>query len=64
MPRASLFMSYLCDLFSILNLIFIVTNDITSLKQTHLFLVKFRMITQMKNANNFQIAKVQPQGVA
>ena len=34
-----LFMLYLCDLFFILSLIFIVINHITSLKQTHLFFV-------------------------
>ena len=32
-----LFMSYLCDLFFIFSLTFIVINSITSLKQTHLF---------------------------
>ena len=36
-----LFTSYLCDLLFIINLIFIVINHITSLKQTHLFFVYF-----------------------
>ena len=37
-----LFMSYLCDLFFIISLIFIIMNHITSLKQTHLiFFCKF-----------------------
>ena len=48
-------------------------NRIISLIQTLLFFAyfleysmsySFWMITQMKNMNNFQIAKVQPQGVA
>ena len=30
-------MSYLCDLYFIFTLIFIITNNIISLKQTHLF---------------------------
>ena len=34
-------MSYLCDLFFMFSLIFIVFNHITSLKQTHLFLERF-----------------------
>ena len=67
-----LFMSYLCDLFSIFSLIFIVINHITSFKQTHLFFVHFFknifyhfwMITWIKKVKNFQIVKVQSQGVA
>ena len=64
-------MSYLCDIFFIFSLIFIIMNHIISLKQTHLFLHIFRnisyyfwMITSIKKANDFQIAEVQPQGVA
>ena len=69
----ALFMSYLCDLFSIFSLIFIVINHITSLKQMHLFFVYcldcsishyFWMITMVKIANNSQITKVQSQGAA
>ena len=37
----SLFMSYLCDLFFIFSLRFIVINHITSFKQTYLFFVYF-----------------------
>ena len=63
-----LFMSYLCDLF----FLFIMINRIISLIQTHLFFCLFFqnmsyyfwMITWMKNVNNFQIGKVQPQDVA
>ena len=36
-----LFMSYLCDLFFIISLTFIVINHITSFKQTYLFFVQF-----------------------
>ena len=36
-----LFVLYLCDLFFNSSLIFIVTNHITSLKQTYLFFAKF-----------------------
>ena len=65
-------MSYLCDLFFIFTLIIIMINNITSLKQTQLFFaisfripyISFWMITWMKNMNNLQRAKVQPQGVA
>ena len=64
-------MSYLCDVLFIFARIFIFTNDIASCKQTYLFfvhfleyLVLFCMITWMKKANNFQIAKIQPQGIA
>ena len=71
MSHLGLFMSFLCDLFFVFSLIFIVINHITSFKQTSLFFVYFLkylqlfwIITWMKNANNFQIVKVQPQGVA
>ena len=67
-----LLMSYLCGIFFIFSLVFTVTNHITSLKQTHLsFCTLFRispiifwMITWMNKVNNFQMEKVQPQGVA
>ena len=67
-----LLMSYLCGIFFIFSLIFTVTNHITSLKQTPLsFCTFFRispiifwMITWMNKVNNFQMEKVQPQGVA
>ena len=36
-----LFMSYLCDLFYIFSLVFIVINHVTSFKQTYLFFVHF-----------------------
>ena len=36
-----LFMSYLCDLFFIFSIAFIVINHITSSKQTYLFFVYF-----------------------
>ena len=64
-------MSYLCDQLFIFSLIFIFVNNITSFKQTHLFLFIFLeylplfwMITWMKKVNNFPILKAQPQGVA
>ena len=66
-----LFVLYLYDLFFISSLIFIVINHINSFKQTCLFFVHFLeylllswMVTWMKKMNNFQIAKVQPQGAA
>ena len=66
-----LFMSYLGDPFFFFSLIFIVINRITSLKQTHLFfihileyLLLFLDDNKMKKADDFQIAKVQPQCVA
>ena len=66
-----LFMSYLGDPFFFFSLIFIVINRITSLKQTHLFfihileyLLLFLDDNKMKKADDFQIAKVQPQRVA
>ena len=64
-------MSYLGDPFFFFSLIFIVINRITSLKQTHLFfihileyLLLFLDDNKMKKADDFQIAKVQPQCVA
>ena len=58
-------------LFVIFSLFFNVIYNIPSFKQMHLFLYifynisyYFLMITWMKKANNFQIAKIQPQGVA
>ena len=36
-----LFMSYLCDIFFIFSLIFIIIYHMTSFKQTYLFLVHF-----------------------
>ena len=66
-----LFMSYLCDLFFVFSLIFIVINHTSSLKETYLFLAHFQnvsyyfwMITWMKKVNNFQKLKVQPKDVA
>ena len=65
-----LFMSYLCDLFFIFIFIFIKINRIVSWIQTYLFFCLFDvsyyfwMITCMKNVNNFQMVKVQPQSVA
>ena len=62
-----------CDLFFIFSLIFIVVNQMTSFKSLRLTLLFFYilqkiyyfwMITQIRKANNYQIAKVQPQGVA
>ena len=64
-----LFTSYLCDLCFIFSLIAI--NHITSFKQTYLLSVHFQnishyswMILWLKKVNNFQTAKVQPQGLA
>ena len=64
-------MSYICDLFFIFSLDFIVINYITLLKQTHLFLYifwnisyYFLIITYIRKMNNFPIANVQHQGVA
>ena len=62
-----LFMPYLCDLFFTSNLIFSTINHITSVKQTHFFkniFFYFWMIPWIKKTKNFQITKVQPQGVA
>ena len=64
--RYILYLVYLClcDLFLIFCLIFIVINHLISLKQTHVFSHNFQnssyyfwMITRMKKATNFQIAK-------
>ena len=62
-------MLHLYDLFFIFSNIFIVINHITSLKQTQLLLFVEQLILfldndVMKKANNFQIAKVQPEGIA
>ena len=57
-----LFVSYLCGLFFIF--IFIFTDIILLLLTFQNMYYCFCMITWMKNVNNFQIAKVQPQGVA
>ena len=43
MSRPRLYMPYLCDLFFIFSLIFIVINHITSLKETHFFCTSFRI---------------------
>ena len=63
-----LFMLYLCDLFFIFSLIFIIINHVTVLKQFFIFFriapCHFWIIMWMNKANNFQIAKGQPQGVA
>ena len=62
-----LFMSYLCNLFFISSLILIVINHMYNVIKTHAlaFCTFFvRMITWMKKENNFQIVKVQAQGVA
>ena len=65
-----LFMSYIYDLCDFLfSLIFIAINHITSFNRRICFCTFFRIshyfwtITWMKKANNFQIAKVKPQGV-
>ena len=60
-----LFMSYLCDLFLIFIFIFIMINRLNTDTLVVLLIFQnmsyyFWMITQMKNVNNFQIAKVQP----
>ena len=63
-------MSYIFDPFFIFSLIFIAINHITSLKQTHLFFVHLLQYLllflddNVKKVDNFQIAKVQPPGVA
>ena len=66
-----LVMSYLCVLFFFSFSIFIMINRIILSIQTHLFFCLFLEYVllflddyAMKNVNNFQIAKVQPQGVA
>ena len=68
-----LFMLYLHALFFISSLILVVINHITSFKQTFFVNILeyfnlnifyyFWMITWMKKSNNFQIVKVQPQGL-
>ena len=62
-----LFMWYLCDLFFIFCLIFIIINCIISLKLTYLLFAQYHIlvleITQIKKMNNFQIAKGQLQSV-
>ena len=67
----NVFMSYLCDLFFIISIIFIMINSIISWIPTHLFFclylehaILFWAITWIKGVNNFQIAKVQPQDAA
>ena len=65
------FMSYLCNPFLTFNLIFILINHIISLKQKHLFFVHFLEYLILvlddnmdKKVLNFQIAKIQPHGIA
>ena len=60
----SIYISYLCDLYFIFILIFIMVNRIILWIQTHLLFCLFLMAILMKNVSNFQITKVQPQGVA
>ena len=64
-----LFMSYQCDLCFIFIFIFIVVNRMNV--DTLVLLLIFQKITYyfwmimwMKNVNNFQVAKVEPEGVA
>ena len=64
-------MSHLCNLFLIFIFIFIMVNRMISSIQTHFifflfleYILLFLDDNVMKNVNNFQIAKVQPQGVA
>ena len=64
-----LFMSYLCDLFFIFIFIFIMINRMNTDTLVLLLIFQnmsyyFWMITWMKNLNNFQVAKVQPQVAA
>ena len=63
-----LFMSYLCDLYFIFSLIFIVINHITSFRQTYFFCAFLENLLLCLDDNvdeeHFQIAKVQPHGVA
>ena len=61
-------MLYICDLFFILSLIFIAINNLIK-TDALVFCIFFRisptifwMIAWMKKVNNFQKAKVQPQG--
>ena len=64
-------MSYICDLFFNFSLIFIVINDINTFKQVFIFLYILLGYLQLflddnmdEESEYFQIAKVQPQGVA
>ena len=57
-----LFMSYLCNLFFIF--IFILQTSFFFCLFFRICTIIFWMITWMKNVNNFQMPKVQPQGVA
>ena len=64
-------MSYICDLFFNFSLIFIVINDINTFKQVFVFLYILLGHLQLflddnmdEESEYFQIAKVQPQGVA
>ena len=65
-----LFMSYICDLFFIVIFIFIMINCISQeYRDTYSFdyfydVSYYFWTIWTKNANNFQIAKVQSQGVA
>ena len=62
-------MSYLCALFFIFIFIFIMINRMNTDALVLLFIFEnvfyfIRMITWIKNANNFEITKVQPQSGA
>ena len=61
-------MSNLSDLFFIFTLVFIMINRMNTDTCSFDYFVEYVhyvwMITWIKNVNNFQIAKVQPQGVA
>ena len=64
-------MSYICDLIFNFSLIFIVINDINTFKQVFVFLYILLGCLQLflddnmdEESEYFQIAKVQPQGVA
>ena len=67
--------TYLCDLFFNFSFIFIFINHLTTCKQTHLFFVHFLEYLLLFLDDNvdeeseesdffFEIAKIQPQGVA
>ena len=63
-----LFMSYICDLFFIYIFIFIIITCMDTEALVILLIFKnmsynFWVITWMRNVNNFQIVKVQSQGV-
>ena len=67
-PR-SIFILYLCDLFFIFIFIFIMTSHMNTGTLALLLIFQnmsycFCLITWMKNAHNFQIPKLQPQGAA